>query len=75
MITAYESLGAALFSAGQPDKAIEVFHKGLQVNPFSAILYYDLGLALTKNRNETGGAQAPALAKAIDPAIDRKNSK
>ena len=75
MIAAYESLGAALYSTGQPDRAIEVFHKGLQVNPLSAILYYDLGLALTKKGDSAGGARALALAKAIDPAIDRKNSK
>ena len=75
MIAAYESLGAALYSAGQPDNAIDVFHKGLQVDPLSAILYYDLGLALTKKGDEAGGARALALAKAIDPAIDRKNPK
>jgi tetratricopeptide (TPR) repeat protein len=75
MIAVYESLGAALYAAGQPDEAIEAFRKGLQVNPLSAFLYYDLGLALTKNGNETDAARALALAKAIDPAIDRKNSK
>jgi tetratricopeptide (TPR) repeat protein len=75
MIAVYESLGAALYAAGQPDEAIEAFRKGLQVNPLSAFLYYDLGLALTKNGNETDAARALALAKAIDPAIDLKNSK
>ena len=75
MIAAYESLGAALVSAGQPDKAIEIFHKGLQVDPLSASLYYDLGLALTKKGDSAGGARALALAKAIDPVIDQKNSK
>jgi tetratricopeptide (TPR) repeat protein len=75
MVAAYESLGAALYSAGQPDKAIEVFHKGLQVDPLSAILYYDLGLALTKKGDEASGARAMALAKAIDPAIDRKSPR
>jgi predicted CXXCH cytochrome family protein len=75
MVAAYETLGAALYSAGQPDSAIDVFHKGLQVDPLSAILYYDLGLALTKKGDEAGGARALALAKAIDPAIDRKSSK
>lgn len=75
MIAAYESLGAALYSAGQADKAIGAFRKGLQVDPLSAILYYDLGLALMKNGDETGGARALALAKAIDPAIDQKSSK
>jgi len=70
MTAAYESLGAALYSAGQADQAIDTFRKGLEVDPLSAILNYDLGLALTKKGDEAGGKQALALAKAIDPAIN-----
>src|SRR6185437_8714506 len=60
MTAAYESLGAALYSAGQPDQAIDTFRKGLEVDPLSAILNYNLGLALTKKRDEAGGKQALA---------------
>lgn len=72
LLAAYESLGAALYSAGKPDEAIEAFRKGLQVNPLSAILNYDLGLALVKKGDEAGGRQALALAQAIDPAISHR---
>ena len=33
MVAAYESLGAALYSAGQARNAIDVFHKGLEIDP------------------------------------------
>ena len=72
LLAAYESLGAALYSVGKPNEAIDAFRKGLQVNPLSAILNYDLGLALVKKGDEAGGRQALALAEAIDPAISHR---
>ncbi len=72
MIAAYESLGAALYSAGQQQAAIDLFHKGLQVDPLSAILYYDLGLALRRQGDETAAQRALTLAAKLDPEIAMK---
>lgn len=69
MVAAYESLGAAMYSAGQQQAAIDVFHKGLQIDPLSAILYYDLGSALRQQGDEPGAKQALALAAKLDPQI------
>jgi Flp pilus assembly protein TadD len=68
----YQSLGAALYSAGQSQSAIDVFRKGLQVDPLSALLNYDLGLALMQQGDKEGGQRALTLAKKIDPAITHR---
>lgn len=69
MVAAYESLGAAMYSAGQQRAAIDVFHKGLQIDPLSAILNYDLGSALRQQGDEPGAKRALALAAKLDPQI------
>jgi superkiller protein 3 len=69
MVAAYQSLGAALYSAGQAQGAIDVFHQGLQIDPLSAILYYDLGLALQQQGDAPGAAKALKLASKLDPEI------
>ncbi len=75
LTSAYESLGAALYSAGQSQSAIEVFRKGLQVDPLSALLNYDLGLALTQQGDKEGGQRALTLAKKLDPEVAPKTGK
>jgi hypothetical protein len=46
-----------------------VFRQGLQVDPLSAELYYDLSLALARHGDASGAKRAIALAKQIDPDI------
>jgi len=69
LLSVYENLGAALFSSGQPQNAIDVFRRGLQVNPLSALLYYDLSLALERQKDLSGAQQARALAAKLDPDL------
>jgi tetratricopeptide (TPR) repeat protein len=75
LTSAYQSLGAALYSAGQSQSAIDVFRKGLQVDPLSALLNYDLGLALMQQGDKEGGQRALTLAKKIDPEVAPKTRK
>ncbi len=69
MEAAYESLGVAQYSAARPQDAIQTFRKGLLINPLSAKLNYDLGLALTKEGDEAEGRRRIALAAKADPHI------
>jgi Flp pilus assembly protein TadD len=69
MMAAYESLGTARASAGHLQESIEIFHRGLRVDPLSAILEYDLGLALRKQGDQAGAKQALRLASKLDPEI------
>ena len=69
MIAAYQSLGAALYSAGQHAAAIDTFRGGLQIDPLSAVLYYNLGLALKEQGDRAGAERALDLATKIDPDI------
>jgi tetratricopeptide (TPR) repeat protein len=73
MEAAYESLGAAQYSAGRPQDAVQTFRKGLLVNPLSAKLNYDLGLALSKQGDEAEGRRRIALAAKVDPQTIRNN--
>ncbi|MDQ2949555.1 MAG: peptidylprolyl isomerase, partial [Acidobacteriota bacterium] len=75
MTAAYESLGAALYSAGQAQSAISVFHKGLQIDPLSAKLNFDLGLALKQQGDEAGAKRALDLAAKLDPEIAVRSPK
>ena len=68
-VAAYESLGAALASAGQMSKAIEVFRQGLLVDPLTPILNYDLGLALDQQGAAADAKRALGLASKLDPNI------
>jgi tetratricopeptide (TPR) repeat protein len=67
MEAAYESLGAAQYAAARPQEAIQTFRKGLLINPLSAKLNYDLGLALSKQGDEEEGRRRMALAAKTDP--------
>jgi tetratricopeptide (TPR) repeat protein len=75
MVPAYQSLGAALYAAGQPEAAIETFRQGLQIDPLSAILYDHLGLALQAQGDSAGAKTALALAAKLDPEISANNIK
>lgn len=68
----YESLGAALYSAGDWRGAIDVCRQGLQVNPLSAKLYFNLSIMLGQHGDAQGAERAKALAANIDPDIVRK---
>jgi superkiller protein 3 len=69
MSAAYPSVGAALYTAGQAPAAIETFRKGLQIDPLSAMLYYDLGLALKQQGDAAGAKRALDLAGKLDAEI------
>ncbi|MGA8596564.1 MAG: tetratricopeptide repeat protein [Bryobacteraceae bacterium] len=75
LIASYESLGAALYSSGQPQNAIEVFRKGLEIDPLSAILNYDLGLALGEQGDREGGERTLRLARKLDPHIGATDNR
>jgi Flp pilus assembly protein TadD len=60
---------------GQIDAAIDTFRRGLQIDPLSALLYYDLGLALKAQGDSSGAKQALALAAILDPGISVRNAK
>ena len=74
MIAAYQSLGAALYSAGRATEALATFQRGLQIDPLSAVLYYDLGLALKERGDVAGAARALELAARIDPEISARKA-
>jgi tetratricopeptide (TPR) repeat protein len=73
MVAAYQTLGAALYSAGKPKHAIEAFRQGLRIDPLSAILEYDLGLALKQQGDQAGAIRALSLAAKLDPEIGRRS--
>jgi len=75
MIAAYESLGAALYSAGRHDEALNTFRAGLQIDPLSAILYYDLGLALKEQGDNVAATKALSLAATLDPEIAARKAR
>jgi tetratricopeptide (TPR) repeat protein len=71
MIPCYESLGAALYAAGRKQDAIDTFRKGLLIDPLSAKLNYNLGLALTNEGDAKEGERRIALAKRADSSLNR----
>jgi len=52
--------------------AIDTFRQGLQVNPLSAGLYYNLSLALARHGDAPGAKRALTLATQIDPGSINK---
>ncbi len=66
MTAAYESLGAALFSGGQRETAISIFRKGLEVDPLSASLNYNLSLALAESGDASAARSLMTLAQKLD---------
>jgi superkiller protein 3 len=67
-------LGAALYSAGQATEAIATFRRGLQIDPLSAVLYYDVGLALKEQGDLAGATRALELAARLDPQISARKA-
>jgi len=68
-VPAYLNWGGALFTKGQYDEAVQVYRKGIDINPLVASLHYSLSLAL-EHENKTQEAQAEmAMAAKIDPKI------
>ena len=65
---AYASLGLISYSSGGWKNAIAIFRRGLRINPLSAELNYDLGLALTRSGDAAGAQQAFALARRLRPS-------
>ena len=74
MTAGYESLGAALFASGQQRDAIAAFRKGLQIDPLSASLNYNLSLALAQQGDAAGAKRALALAQQLDPKMLAKSA-
>ncbi len=69
MLAAYESLGAALYTAGRPQEATDTFRKGLMIDPLSAKLNYNLGLILMRQGEKAEGERRMDLALKADPSI------
>jgi predicted CXXCH cytochrome family protein len=68
-VLAYLNWGSALYAKGQYAEAIQVYRKGIEVNPVLASLHYSLGLAL-QQVNEPKEAQTElGLARKIDPKV------
>ena len=75
LIAPYESLGAALYSAGRQREAMETFRRGLQIDPLSALLNYDLSLALSQAGDEAGAKRLLALATKLDPGVAQNRNE
>jgi predicted CXXCH cytochrome family protein len=68
-VPAYLNLGASLFGKGDYDEAIEMYRRGIQVNPLVASLHYSLGLALEKQNKMAEAKTEMDLATKIDPKV------
>ncbi len=62
---AYGNLGRLSYSAGDSGNAVTIFRRGLRINPLSAELNYDLGLALLRIGDTVRAQQAFALARKL----------
>jgi hypothetical protein len=69
---AYVNLGMISYSNGDWQSAISTFRQGLQIDPMSADLYYDLGQALTRSGDAAGGNEASALARKLDAGLHER---
>jgi predicted CXXCH cytochrome family protein len=71
LVLAYLNLGASFYSKGQYDEAIDIYRKGVEVNPLIASLHYSLSLALTRKNKSQEAQQELTLAQKIDPTIGK----
>jgi tetratricopeptide (TPR) repeat protein len=62
---AYAKLGLLEYSSNDWQSAIATFRQGLQIDPLSAELNYDLALALNKSGDTASGTQAMILANKL----------
>lgn len=65
---AYVNLGMIRYTAGDWESAVRTFRRGLQIDPLSAELNYDLGLALLRAGDPGGAEQATSLARKLRPS-------
>jgi tetratricopeptide (TPR) repeat protein len=71
---AYIKLAELLCKGGDWRGAIVTLRHGLQVDPLSAELNYDLGLALARSGDPVGSKQAFTLASRLDPNLREPGS-
>lgn len=64
---AYLNWGGVLFNKGQFDEAIELYRKGVNVNPLNPALHYSLSVALGKVGKTQESEAETTLAGKIDP--------
>jgi Flp pilus assembly protein TadD len=69
LTAAYANLGMISYSSGDWQGAITTFRQGLQIDPLSAELNYDLSLALMRSGETAAARQAAALARRLDPRL------
>jgi len=66
---AYANLGMIAYSSADWQSAIATFRQGLQIDPLSAELNYDLSLALSRSGETAAASQALSLARRLDPGL------
>ncbi len=71
LVLAYLNLGASYYAKGQYDEAVDIYRKGINVNPLIASLHYSLSLALDKQAKNDEAHQELVLAQKIDPTIGK----
>ncbi len=69
LTAAYANLGMISYSSGDWQSAMANFRQGLQIDPLSAELNYDLGLAFKRTGDTAAANQALALARRLDAAL------
>jgi Flp pilus assembly protein TadD len=57
------------YATGDWQSAIATFRQGLQIDPLSAELNYDLSLALSRSGEIAAARQAITLARRLDPGL------
>ena len=63
-VPAYLNWGGAMFAKGQYEEAIQLYSKGISINPLSASLHYSLSAALDRiNRKQEAEAEIRLAAK------------
>src|SRR6185369_3149103 len=65
----YDLLGGAYDSLNEPQKAIEIYRKGIQIVPDASMLYYNMGVTYLESlQNPDEARRAIEKAVALDPA-------
>ncbi|MGH9695406.1 MAG: tetratricopeptide repeat protein [Bryobacteraceae bacterium] len=66
---AYLDWGAALYAKGRPAEAIDVYRRGIEVNPLVAGLHYSLSITLEQEGEKQEAEKEMTLARKIDPHL------
>jgi predicted CXXCH cytochrome family protein len=66
---AYLNWGAALYAKGRRREAIEVYRRGIAVNPLIAGLHYSLAVALEQEGKKQEAEAEMSIARGIDPHL------